>query len=167
MLDQNGVFVLRDHKLGGWFEEQHILGVRWTDPNTHRSPLVIRYDGKPQAVISLEDPKVKIIPNITNNKITYTLEVKLSGYVSEIIHAISESDIEKQAAKQIRDEIRNTYEEGLKINADILKLEYALYQQKNKEWKKLRDQDELGLTPESLGIISVEVKLDHSGRSKL
>jgi spore germination protein KC len=166
MLDQNGVFVLHDNKLKGWFEENSIFGVRWTEPHTNRSPLVVRSDGEPQTVLSLENPKVKIHPQITNEKTTYTLHVQLSGNISEIIQTITEAEMEKQAAKQIREEIIQTYKEGLKFNADLLQLEYALYRQKNKEWKKLRGRGELELTPESLSNITVDVKLDHSGKNK-
>lgn len=133
MLEMDGVFVLQDGKYRGRLTRENIPGLRWVEPQTQRSPLILRSGGKPQVALSLENPKVKIIPHVKGKEVTYTVDVKLSGNVSEIIQPMSERLMEEKAAELVQNEIKRTFEKGLEIHSDLLQLEHALYRQKNKD----------------------------------
>lgn len=166
MLTLDGIFVFQGEKYQGWMDWKKVLGLRWAEPKTQRSPIIIRSGGKPQIAVSLGYPKFKIIPEIREDQISFNMQVKVSGYISEILQPMSESALEQKVAAQIQTEIKETYEEGLKIKADVFSLGHALYRQKNREWKNLREQGGLNLTSDSLKNIQVEVKLNHSGKLK-
>lgn len=164
MMDINGVYVFHEESYRGRLAQDTIIGLRWTQTETNRGPLIIRSEGKVSASVWLEQPKVKITPHLKDDTITYTLEVKLRGNVNEIFQPMPESVMEKYAAKHVREEIQQTFEEGLTINADLLQLEYALYRQKNKQWKKIRDNQQLAA--DSLDI-KVDVDLTTAGKQKM
>lgn len=167
MLEMDGVFVLQDGKYRGRLTRENIPGLRWVEPQTQRSPLILRSGGKPQVALSLENPKVKIIPHVKGKEVTYTVDVKLSGNVSEIIQPMSERLMEEKAAELVQNEIKRTFEKGLEIHSDLLQLEHALYRQKNKDWKKIYAERDFKITTESLQEIKVSVKLNNAGKLKL
>ncbi|MCC3372214.1 Ger(x)C family spore germination protein [Cohnella sp. REN36] len=167
MLEMDGVFIFQDGKYQGRLGIESIPGLRWVEPKTQRSPLIIRSSGKPQVALSLENPKIKIIPQAKGNGVTYTVDVKLSGVVNEIIQPMSEQLMEEKAAEQVRNEIQKTFENGLEIHSDLLQLEHALYRQQNKDWKKIYSEGGFNLTTESLQEIKVSVKLNNAGKLKV
>lgn len=167
MLEMDGVFVLQDGKYRGRLTRENIPGLRWVEPQTQCSPLILRSGGKPQVALSLENPKVKIIPHVKGKEVTYTVDVKLSGNVNEIIQPMSERLMEEKAAELVQNEIKRTFEKGLEIHSDLLQLEHALYRQKNKDWKKIYAERDFKITTESLQEIKVSVKLNNAGKLKL
>jgi spore germination protein KC len=162
----DGVYVFQGEDFKKRFDWKSVFGLRWTDPKTERSPLLIRSNGSPQASVSLEAPKVTIIPRIGEDQITFTMDIKLTGHITEKLQPATETILEQEAAAVVKKEVKETYEEGLKGKLDMMNLEHVLYRKNNKEWKKWRDRGGLQLTPESLQI-NVEVKLKHSGKTKL
>jgi spore germination protein KC len=166
LLDIDGLFTFYGGKYVGRLSEDQLLGLRWTQSETNRSPILIRSNGKLHVALSLETPKVKIIPTIKDDEVTYTLDIKLRGNIIEIIHPLPESTLEQYASEQVRDEIRQTFETGLNINADLFQLEHVLYRHNNKQWKKLKQQNQLKLTANSLKI-NVTVQIVSSGKLKV
>lgn len=167
MLEIDGVFVYQNESYKGFLMANQILGLRWMEPKTNRSPALIHSDGEVQATVSLEQPKVKIVPSIENGKSVYNVEVSLTGNISEVLKPISEAVLEQKAAQLVKREIVQTFKEGLNIQADIYGLQHTLYRKSNKQWKALRSENMLHLDARSLHQIKVDVKLDHSGKLKL
>lgn len=165
LLNIDGVFVFQDGKIQKWYHWRSVPGLRWVEPKTQRSPLLIHSEGKPQASVSLERPEITITPQSGEDQVIFNMDIKLSGYISEILLPLPDAVLEQKVAEKVQKEIKNTYEEGLKENLDLMHLEHTLYRQKNREWKKWRDRGGLRLTSDSLNI-SVEVKLNHSGKVK-
>lgn len=150
----------------GFLPQNKVMGLRWVQQHTNRSPLLIKKHGEPQAELSLEKPKVKIISSVRNEQAEYELQVKLSGNIIHDIEALPEAEMERIAAEQVRAEIQETFEEGLTLHADLLGLEHALYQQNHRQWKRLQSMDRLKLTKNSLKI-QVSVDLIYSGKLKV
>lgn len=166
MIELDGVFVFKGESYKGWIDWRKVPGIRWTQRETQRSPMLVRSDGKPLAAVSLEAPKVKIKPRLSEGRAIFDMDVKLSGYISEGFQEVAERELQLKAAAQVEEEIRSTFKEGLKLKADVLRLEHALYRKKNREWKALRDKGSLSLTDQSLGNIHVDVDIMHSGKMK-
>ncbi|MCD1257424.1 Ger(x)C family spore germination protein [Paenibacillus athensensis] len=166
VLDINGAFVYQDGQYQGWLSERKLIGLRWIDPKTSRSPLVVYRDGQPEAAVSLEAPKIQIRPIVKGNSAAYEVSVKLSGNISDIVRAIKETELEAEVAARVRNEIRETFVNGLQINSDLLQLQHTLYRTNNKEWKRLKREGNLKLMPDSLADIRVDVQLNNAGKLK-
>ena len=162
----DGIYLFHDGKYRGKLEKNEVLGLRWTDEETPRSPLLIKSNDKNIALLALENPKVTITPVIKDDRVIYKFHVSLKGNVMELFERWEEQDLERLAAEKIQSEIRDAYEDGLALKADLLQLEHTLYRKNVHEWKKLREREKLELTNESLDI-EVEVNLTTSGKLKM
>ncbi|SFJ76567.1 germination protein, Ger(x)C family [Paenibacillus sp. UNC496MF] len=166
MFLEDGCFVFQNKVYQGWFRMEELYGLRWFNPETKRSPLIIRsHNGKPMVVLSLESPKVTIQPLINKDKVAFSLNVTLTGIVSEALLPLSEPDLQRKAEEQVQAEIRQTYEKGLKRDTDLLRLEHELYRKNNQVWKRLRSREDFHLTSESLQI-HVHVNMKHAQKLK-
>ncbi|WP_274362835.1 Ger(x)C family spore germination protein [Paenibacillus thermotolerans] len=166
MLTIDGVFAFHDRQYKEWIYWRNLPGLRWMEPSTNRSPILLRDGETIVAGIYLERPKVKITPYMRGNEASFTIKVEAEGYISEAFIQMSESALERKTAAQVRKQIKETYEEGLTYNLDLLRLEHALYRKKTRDWKRLQAQGGLHLTPDSLESINVTIKLEHSGKKK-
>jgi spore germination protein KC len=166
MLVIDGIYIFQDQAFCGWLDWKRVLGLRWMNPETHRSPLLIRTDGKPQVAVSLESPKPHISPRITMGQVTFDINVRLSGYISEEFEKLPESELEQKIAEKVESEIKSTFLEGLRVKSDILRLEHTLYRDNNREWKNLKSQGGIRLHSGSIGHIKAEINLNHSGKLK-
>jgi len=159
----DGAFVLSDGKLRGLLNNQKILGLRWVERKTWRSPVAITIHGKDAAVVSLGHPRVRKYVTLSNGKPKYHLHIKLSGNVTEILREISRREIEEKAAEVVRNEILNTYRNGLKINADLFSLEHLLFKHHTRTWKEIKRSGLHMIDENSIPTVKVEIKLDHVG----
>lgn len=166
MLEVDGCYSFQNSQYRGWLEVKKVFGLRWVQRQTNRSPLLIEKDGKPQVAISLERPRSKIHPRFQDGKVTYSLDVKLDGYISEVLDSIPEQELQRRAEEKVRQEIQRTYDEGLKIGADLIGLEHVLYRKHNRKWKQLNNQDAAKVNSSSLRQIEVKIHLKHSGKLK-
>jgi len=166
MLDLKGIFLFHGGQYQGILSQEQIMGQRWTEQETRRSELLIQSDGKPVAILSLENPRVQTKPVITKDGVEFVMTIKLTGDVIELIHPLPELTMEQLASEHIKAEVRDTFEHGLKIHADILQLEHTLYRKETPYWKQHHEDKPLSLTPDSLKI-EVTVDLDTAGKLKL
>ncbi len=166
MLSIDGIFMLHNQEYKGRLDENDVLGLRWMEPDMNRGGLVLRSGEEPVAVVSLENPKVKIKPVMKDDVLNFTIDVKLGGTISEIIQPLNEEEMEEMSSTLVSEQIRSTFEKGLAKGADLLQLEYALYRQDNKLWKQLRETEQLQLSSDQLDI-QVDVKLKTSGKLKI
>lgn len=163
----NGVYALSEGKLNGFFANEKISGLRWIESNTRRSPVPINKDNDLAAVLILQKPKIRKKLILSHEGPRYRVHVKLSGNVVEVRKEFTKSELEQEAAKVVKQEILNTYKNGYDSKADLYSLEHRLFKQKTGLWKKLKQSKEFLLDEDSLELVNVEVKLDHTGMKLL
>lgn len=152
----NGVFVVRKNNFQGWMATNQLNGLRWMDKETSRTPIEIK-----SGTISLEKPKHKVSVMEQDGNTIFNIEVNVKGNIVELIDSDqSEQEMEKEAEQQIEKEIRSTYEDGLRIGADIYNLRNVMFKKRFKNWQDIK------LTSSSLNRIEVHVYFEHSGERK-
>lgn len=162
-LNLNGVFAMSDHKLNGLLTNDKLTGLRWLDTGTHRSPLAIKKDNDIGADLILQKPKIKKKLYVSNGVPKYKIHVKLKGSVVELRRDFSINELEKEAAKAVKEEILSTYKHGYDINADLYRLSHLLFKQQTDLWKKLNQTKPFILGEDSLELVTVDVTLDSTG----
>ncbi|MBE1446231.1 Ger(x)C family spore germination protein [Paenibacillus sp. OAS669] len=164
-LTWDGAFIMSGKKIKGALKHEDLKGLRWVIGNTVRSPLKVQENGKLLGVVSLEDPLVHIDVKQASGRPQYHLRISLQGNVVELFGDTPEKELVAAAKKMMENEIRFTYEKGIAIHADVLQLQYALYLQHYKDWKRM-SEDQLALDKNSLDGIDIQLKLLHSGMLK-
>lgn len=163
-LKEGGVSVIENGKWIGWLPRSDLFGVRWMTEKTIRTPLIISANRQPAAVLICEDPKVKIIPDVRDNKARFKIRVSVKSSVIEMRQEVSDTFLREQAAKVIRNEIMDTFKAGVKKQADVFQLSHALYHKNPDMWHKLAKNGKLPLTVDSIETVDVKVKIVGSGK---
>jgi spore germination protein KC len=166
-LHSEGITLFSNHQYKGKLLGLDMIGYRWLQEKTTRSPIIIQHQGKPASVIMMRDPKVEIIPITDGTSLKYTIEVEIGGGVIEMEQPVSLQFLEEEAVKVIENEIRKTYEKSLAKNIDVYSLGYKLYQQNPQLWKKLNTDGQIPLTEDLLNEVNVKVSIQNSGKNKL
>lgn len=161
-----GAYLIKNNKFKGKLIEKEILGLRWVTKQTKRSPLVLKADGNLDIVVSIIRPDVEIIPEFNNGDVRFIIKIRVKGSVADMEGQIALSKLEKEIKRHIRNEVMESFKNGLEIGADLYNLEEVVYRKNNKEWKKLFKDKEYQLTPESIKTIDVQVSIQHTGDFK-
>ncbi|WP_256865256.1 Ger(x)C family spore germination protein [Paenibacillus sp. 32352] len=166
LLKINGAYFFREGDMIGWLSENDLTGYRWLQRKLERSPINIPDDKNPKAAVVMLNPKAKIQSVFQNGKPKFNISVKIESYIDEMITDISEQELEEQAAKVIKKEIRCSFTKGIEKKLDVLRLDEALYRSNPKEWREAHQNKEFILDEQSLNRIDVTVKLLHTGKYK-
>ncbi len=159
----DGAYVIEEGKLLGKLENNKLLGLRWLDKNTTRSPIVITSHGEDAAVVSLGSPSVRLSLSFNNGTPNYHFHIKLNGDIIETLDELTRSEIESKAEDVVRNEVMNTFRNGLEIKSDIYSLEHLLFRQKPTAWKQLKRTHDLLLNESSISSITVKVNINQTG----
>ncbi|HEY2493188.1 MAG TPA: Ger(x)C family spore germination protein [Paenibacillus sp.] len=168
MLKMNGAYMLKNHKLAGWLSEEDLKGSRWLDRDLERTLTNVPDTEDPVATVVLINPHNAITPIIVDGKVHYDVKITVRAYLDELIESISEPNLEKETAKVLVSQIRNTFNKGLTIKSDVLNLENSLYRSNPHKWHELHHEkeDAFLLTKDSLHNVEVKVHFIHSGKYK-
>jgi hypothetical protein len=164
MFQINGAYLFSEHKFRGWLSEKNLEGYRWIKKELRRSSINIPNNTNPDAAIVLIKPKSHIHYFIRNGKVFFNIKLSIQAYVDELARDISKKDIEKQSARVIEKQMRDTYEKGLLT--DVFNLTEHLYRKNSKMWHSIHSKNSFMLNKNSLHQIDVTVKLQHSGKYK-
>jgi len=162
----SGAFVLSGWEYKGWVRDLDVRGLRWMEPKTNRSPLILELRDKDSLVVYPSKPKVKIRARMKNGEPYFTVRVRTAARVGNMSEADTREEIERLAEQKVAEEIRKAYEKGLEMDADLLGLEEYLYRKRNRDWKRLRREGGLELRPESLEKVEVSVTAENAGKLK-
>ncbi|WP_169720905.1 Ger(x)C family spore germination protein [Alteribacter aurantiacus] len=167
-LSLNKAGFLTQNSYKGSLGEADINGLSFIDEEAGRNPTIIRKNDKPVATVIVSDPKLKVVPEITGEFVTFSIELAVSGMVIELAEEVDEQFLNENLGKVVESQIRHTFEKGVEIGADIYNLSHSLYREDPEQWEQLtNEQGELELTQDILKEINVEATIIHSGSEKL
>lgn len=167
-LEINGVYAISKEKLNGFFTNDKLTGLRWMETDTKRSPVMItNKNGDYAGIVVLSNPKIRKKLNIVNGKPQYSIYVKLNGNVVEALDDMIKTEMEKQAATEVQEEILSTFKNGIASKTDLYSLEHVLFKKDTRLWKKIHQSSSQLMDPGSLEKVHVEVHLNHAGMKLL
>ncbi|WCN37567.1 Ger(x)C family spore germination protein [Aneurinibacillus uraniidurans] len=166
VLTLDGVGILQQGKFQGHIPRTKMQGIRWMQKQTVRTPLYI-FDGKkPVASLTLGKPKIKIKPQMKNGKAMFNVKVSVKGAIIEMGKTLTQEQLQKRAEDRIQGEIRRTFQEGVKMNADVFQLSNTLYRENPRAWHEVAKNNKLEISNDSLNSIEVKVGIYSSGKAK-
>ncbi|RKN74945.1 Ger(x)C family spore germination protein [Paenibacillus ginsengarvi] len=164
----DGMFAVSKDQQAVWFPDEDLIGLRWMDPGTKRSDVMLRSSGKPAVSISVDKPKSKIKVDIGNNgKPNFSVRVRGKIYVSEMIQQMDEPEIVRTANETIASEIEHTFARGLERGIDLYMFNHSLYRKRFQSWSKLTDSGKTPLSDLQMRLPEVKLKLIHTGMYKI
>ncbi|MCR8629633.1 Ger(x)C family spore germination protein [Paenibacillus radicis (ex Xue et al. 2023)] len=160
-----GIFPFRQNKSEGFMPLEQVKGLRWVEKNTNRAPVSVTEKGKELANLRMRRPHYSVKIREENSKPVFDLHVKVDGAITDLNEQVSEQTLCRQAEKIIEKEIRETYENGLKLKVDLLELQKHLYVRGAKRFREYdKDKDQFVLESNSLGNVKVQVEITTAGK---
>ncbi|OBZ14030.1 hypothetical protein A8L34_08630 [Bacillus sp. FJAT-27264] len=167
-ISMKGICFLQNQQFRGCLKNNDILGNRWLEKNTERTPLVIKDEQNDVlALLVMNKIKHSIRPKLKNGKPVFAIKVSMQATLPEISTNLSKKKLELKAIEEINEQIMKTYTKGLEIGADVYGLSNIFYRDNVKEWNKLNDKGQLPLDSNSIDKIDVKVNLISGGISKM
>ncbi len=166
-VSMTGVCFLQKQKFRGCLENSDILGLRWLEKNTRRTPLVIRKGNEVQAMMVMDKVKSSIRPKLRQGKPVFDIKVSTQATLPQLNKNVTKKKLELAATKEIKDQIMKTYLKGLEMDVDAYGLSGILRRSMPDAWHKLSAEDKIPLDPGSIESIDVKVNLISGGISKL
>ncbi|MET3847481.1 MULTISPECIES: Ger(x)C family spore germination protein [unclassified Paenibacillus] len=162
-----GVCFLDHQKYKDCLETKDILGLRWTEKKTVRTPLIIKGGKKIKSIMVMNKIKSSIKPRLVNGKPVFDFKVSMQATLPQLSTSLHRQQLELQATKEIKNQIMDTYLKGLEKDIDVYGLSAKFYRIMPKEWEQLSVKEQLRLDPSSIGTIDVKVNLISGGISKM
>lgn len=166
-LSMGGVCLLDNQKFRGCLERSDVLGLRWLEKKSVRTPLEIRDNTSIKALMVMNKIKSSIHPKLKHGKPVFDITVSMQATIPQLNVSLHKTKLEQQAAKEIKDQIMKTYRKGLEMNTDVLGLSGIFYRSMPNAWNKLNDNGKIPLDQSSIENIDIKVNLVNGGISKM
>ncbi|MEG0260286.1 MAG: Ger(x)C family spore germination protein [Lysinibacillus sp.] len=161
-----GVAVLSKETLKGFITGDKANGLQWMTNETDKGGLTFTIDKgeKVDLTVDLSNIKVDIKPNVKNDSAKFNITVKMDAVINGLQAELTNKDIREGIIKEVKNEIKDTYEEALKQDIDIYRLSEQLYRKDVKAWKKMQKKGKIALTEDSIDKLTVEITSLKSGK---
>lgn len=170
----DGVGVVTPHSLKGFLTDDQVRGLQWLSNETLRTGISMNLDKKGSNTneenrlsVVLEKVKAKIKPIVNNNDndVKFDIDVEMGAIVSGFQGNVTELEVQKAVEREVKKQIKTTYEEGLKIDTDIFRLSEQLYRNNVKKWNEIQKNGDIELTDDSIRNIHIDVKVNLGRKS--
>ncbi|GCF76259.1 spore germination protein [Bacillus cereus] len=165
MLKFSGYGFINDKSYINHLNSHDIAGVRWTDENTKRAPLLLKFNKKIIGHIVLKNPKIDTKHFIKNGKLRMLMNIHFDADIFQLINYMPVNDIKKIAEDQVEKEIKKTYRKGIERGIDTYQLSHSLYRQNSKLWKQYKKEGGISLQNKELDL-NVSINIATNGKSK-
>ncbi|CRK84980.1 Ger(x)C family spore germination protein [Neobacillus massiliamazoniensis] len=166
-LKPDGICMLKNKQFKGCLDHRYLLGLRWLEKKTERTPLEIKRDNSVLAMFVMTKIRSSIKPQVTDGKASFNIKISMQGTLPQLNSRLKQKKLEELAAQQVKKQIMGTYLKGLEIGVDLLGLSDKVYREIPDEWKKLEEGGNLPLDKNSITAIDVNVKLMSGGIAKI
>lgn len=162
-----GVGILSKDGFKGFIKDASARGNQWMHDKTNRGEVTIKLDGDERDYLTIDIDKltVEVKPIVKKQKpVEFEIDIHVHATLNGFKGTIDSSEITKKIIEQMKKEVTETYEEGLKLDTDIYRLSEYLYRSNVKEWKKIEKDGKIPLTKESISKINIHVIKINPGR---
>lgn len=163
----DGVCVMYNRAYTGDLTGGKMLGIRWMEKKTERTPLNIASEGKDIGLLVVENLKNEVRSTINDHNLYFDVNITGDANIPFLLQATSEQKIKEAAEQEIARQIKESYAAGVNIGGDVLQLTDKLWRTHPEEWHRLKRTKESLLEPDSLRSVDVKIRIKSAGISKL
>ncbi|MBW7454797.1 Ger(x)C family spore germination protein [Paenibacillus sepulcri] len=163
----DGVMMLRGEKYRGSFDGATVSGMRWLNKEAIIDPLLLKKGDRNVAILQIERPKVKIQFANLDKKPAFSLHLRFSATVVEMLSSENEAELKRLAEQQIKADILDTFKATIVKDVDLFNVEEIFHRKHQKQWKEWFQNNHFRWNKDSLTSINVTIKLKHAGTNYL
>ncbi|BFH59922.1 Ger(x)C family spore germination protein [Paenibacillus azoreducens] len=166
-VSMSGVCFLDNQQYRGCLKMKDILGLRWLEKKTRRTPLPIKKEKQVKALMVMNKIKSSIHPKLKRGKPVFDIKVSMQATLPSLNTSLHKRKLELQATKVVKDQIMGTYLKALEMDVDVYGLSAILRRSMPDAWHKLSKKGKIPLDPSSIQNIEIKVDLVSGGISKM
>ena len=160
----SGIGILSKDGFKGTILNKSARGYQWSHTETNRGEITFKLKNEEYLTSTIDKLKVEVKPIVNKNHVKFEFNLVVDATISGISGKVSIEEIREEIIKQMSAEIKETYKEGLKLNADVYRLSELLYRKNVKVWKKLESEGKVPLTEDSISKINIRINKINPGR---
>ncbi|MFJ8090694.1 Ger(x)C family spore germination protein [Lysinibacillus sp. NPDC095746] len=162
----SGFGVVSKDGFKGYINDGNARGIQWMFHKKTRGDVTIKLNNKEKEflTVDLEKLSTKIKPIVKNNEVTFEAEIKLNAIINGFQGKVNTDQIREGIIKEVKKDIKKSYEAGIEIDVDVFRLSEHLYRKNVKAWKKVQKDGKIPLTADSLSKVNVIVNKVNPGR---
>ncbi|WP_036178829.1 Ger(x)C family spore germination protein [Ureibacillus massiliensis] len=150
----SGVGIVSPNEFKGLIEGENANGLQWMSNETVRGEITTSYDKDKYLSATLQNIKVKIVPNIIGKDVKFDIHINLNASLASFDDNLTPDKVKEQVMKAVKNEIEQTYKVGLEMNVDIFRFSEILYRKDVHTWKELHKDGKIKLNENSIGNIN-------------
>ncbi len=160
-----GIGILSKDEFKGFIKDSLSRGSQWMQDKTNRGRITFKLSGRERDYLTVDIDKLNvdvkpIIKKKESETVVFDIDIHVKATVNGFKGAIKDKHIKKHIKEQIKKEVMETYEEGLKLDADIYRLSEYLYRSNVKVWQMIEKDGKIPLKKESINKINIYVKIN-------
>jgi hypothetical protein len=159
-----GAYFFHGSRMETWMSAEELRGGRWAEPELGRTPILIRRDRSPVAMLMFSHPKLGIKIVDGPDGVRFKIRVKTRGFVMELMQEASIAEMEAMAAKAIASEVEETFRRAVRKRCDPFGLLEELYRSKPDKFHEETTGSGYALSERSLAGVEVKVNLMNTGK---
>jgi len=149
------------------FPIEQIKGMRWIDERLLRTMLVVKDGVKNYAVLTIDYSKVRKKAKLVNGEVKFTIKATYRGSMNEYINQIEYHKMIEIAREEIKKEIIEVYELGVKEQVDFFELMHTFRLKHPAEWKRMTNYGQKFILDEqSIEHIDIDLVVPFNGKYK-
>lgn len=162
----DGFSIIDKKTMKGVIRGDKARGHQWVAYRTNRSPVTVKIPEQENDYMTavITGFNIKIEPIVKNDSVKFDIKIDTNAYLNSFSHSVKPEKVKEAIKKQIKEEILTTYNESLKMDADIYRLSESLYRKDVKAWKKLSSNGKVKLTEDSIRNIQITINKLGAGR---
>ncbi|CAH1203607.1 hypothetical protein PAECIP111893_02010 [Paenibacillus plantiphilus] len=162
----DGAFAFNEDRYVARLSRQELTGIRWIVGKKKVSSIHVPNNAHPWASLLLKRKEIAITPLIQSGTVRYRIRLKLAAEIIELRKDKHIKEVRNEAEQAIRNEIMETYRNGISKKCDVYRLSQVLYQQHPKLWRREYADKSFPLHEQSLDV-EVNVDIRSSGKYKM
>ncbi|MGM0921355.1 MAG: Ger(x)C family spore germination protein [Bacillota bacterium] len=154
----NGGFIVSKMKSKGFMSYEDLHGLQWLTEEQKENKLEIPHE---KTVVELLVKGYKItLHQPVKDGLHYTVKLNTKAFIDESVDEPSLTSLKKKIKQEIKNDVQRTYENGIKLDADLYNLTASTYRSSPELTKKYK------LREDSLSEIQIEVVIVNAGSQK-
>ncbi|MDP9702251.1 Ger(x)C family spore germination protein [Paenibacillus polysaccharolyticus] len=162
-----GAYFERMGEKFNFLSRDELSGYHWLIKGMRRAPLLVQKNGVIYGALSVGLPTIKIEPIIRGEKVTFRIDAKYLTALYEYLVPMTYDEMTQVSVDTLKEQIMETYRNGLKRGVDVYGLQEKLYRKNPKLWHKLSgDGENLILTEDSIETLNIHLTIPYTGKYK-
>lgn len=162
-----GVGILSKDSFKGYLKGTSARGIEWMNDATKQGEITFELANNEKddyLTVDIKKLDVRVKPIVTNSQVRFEVVLKFDTVLNGFKGKLYPDQVRKKVSEEVKKEIMGTFEEGLKMDADVFRLSEYLYRDNVKAWKKLEKNGKIPLNKDSISKIDIHINKVSPGR---